>query len=293
MIKKLIEDLATDKISLASGLTQAKIIASKIKNDTLKSWIQSELNGYQDDQIPDYRVYSIQIKGDVVGSFGFHQQGVTLLLDKFGEQLGIDVYTERETMSIPMIEEAAMNADSQYIVKPFGQKFIQHLNKMMVDDPHKQLVFAGKYIAVSSFKNIIYQTKQKLIDLLLQFDEEFPDFDSKFQPTKENQEKANNIVTYHIYGGTNNTTLGVGDKVVQKDIKQTVTNDLKDLEKKLKQLLVPQDSIDDLKEIITKEKKETRGKKIMGWLGSLTGKMIEKGVELKLPELMETIQNYM
>ena len=43
MIRKIINDLACDKITLSKALTMAKIIASDIKNETFKQWIKSEL----------------------------------------------------------------------------------------------------------------------------------------------------------------------------------------------------------------------------------------------------------
>ena len=57
MIKELIRDLAYDRISLSQALTRAKLIARQIKNDTFKSWLNKELNGYEfnDDLLPEYR----------------------------------------------------------------------------------------------------------------------------------------------------------------------------------------------------------------------------------------------
>jgi len=65
MLKELIHNLANDKISLSSGLRQAKVIAKKIKNQDMLEWIDNELNGYEIDpddsnyNLPPYRIYQL------------------------------------------------------------------------------------------------------------------------------------------------------------------------------------------------------------------------------------------
>ena len=46
MIKKIINELATDSISLSKALTMSKIIASDIGSSSFKTWIKNELEGY-------------------------------------------------------------------------------------------------------------------------------------------------------------------------------------------------------------------------------------------------------
>ncbi|WCC44058.1 hypothetical protein PJW08_09595 [Tenacibaculum finnmarkense] len=57
MIHELITDIAYDRITVAQGLTRAKLIANQIKNETFKIWLSKELNGYPQDYkiLPEYR----------------------------------------------------------------------------------------------------------------------------------------------------------------------------------------------------------------------------------------------
>ena len=57
--------LATDDTaSLAVVLRKCLVLAHVLKNDRLKSWAQSELNGYEPDaELPDYRKSAAGAKG--------------------------------------------------------------------------------------------------------------------------------------------------------------------------------------------------------------------------------------
>ena len=64
--------LATDDTaSLAVVLRKCLVLAHVLKNDRLKSWAQSELNGYEPDaELPDYRKSAAGAKGNFMGGFG-------------------------------------------------------------------------------------------------------------------------------------------------------------------------------------------------------------------------------
>ena len=64
--------LATDNTAaLAVVLRKCLVLAHVLKNDRLKSWAQSELNGYGPDvELPDYRKAAAGAKGNFMGPFG-------------------------------------------------------------------------------------------------------------------------------------------------------------------------------------------------------------------------------
>jgi AbiTii len=53
MLKKLINDLARESITLNQGLTRGKLIGAQIKNDAFTKWVTQELSGYD---IHDWRL---------------------------------------------------------------------------------------------------------------------------------------------------------------------------------------------------------------------------------------------
>lgn len=295
MIDSLIEKIASNEIETATALNQAKIIASKIKNDDFKQWINHELKGYPQEflnQLPDYRIFSVQIRGDIIDQWGIPNEDILFVMDDFVKQFNIDdPYKHYERQNISTIEHAVKNAPGQFVVNPFNPKFIGMMNEVYQQvNPGVQITSVGRHIALSNLRNVIVQVNQRLLDTLLELKEEFPDFEDGFEASDKNKSKAQNIVNLNIYGGTANTNLGVGDSVIQKDI--TFTNKVEQTLNKLKELGVPDEDLTEAEQIIKSTPKTDLSKKLMTWVGKLSGKMIEKGIELKLPEIIETVQDF-
>lgn len=295
MIDSLIEKIASNEVDSPTALNQAKIIASKIKNENFKQWINYELKGYPQEflnKLPDYRIFSVQIRGDIIDQWGIPSEDILFVMDDFVKQFNIDdPYKHYERQNISTIEHAVNNAPGQFVVNPFNPKFIGMMNEVYNQaNPGVQITSVGRHIAISNLRNIVVQVKQRLLDTLLELKEEFPDFEKGFEASETNQTKAQNIVNLNIYGGTANTNLGVGESVVQKDI--TFTNKVEQTLSKLKELGVPDEDLKDAEEIVKSTPKADISKKLMTWVGKLSGKMIEKGLEMKLPEIIQTIQDF-
>ncbi len=291
MIKTLIKDLAYDSITLSQGLTRAKLLQSKLKIDELKNWLANELGGYSvKENIPEYRIFQVKIIGHFVDNFGREWRNAPLMLDELGKSLDINFYEHTEIGGIKGLEDAVSQGTGEStLMIPLGQSYVNTLAGLYrKNDPGTHLISAGKIVLPSQLRNIVDQTKQRLLDILLELQEKFPNMDDDFTPTNETREQARNIVNYYVYGGSNNTNLGVGDNVVQTDNKQTIEGNLKEFSEQLKNLNVPIEEVDSIKEIIkSKGTKESKLSKAMTWVGQLSTKMITKGVELKLPEIIE------
>lgn len=294
MIEDLIKDLAYDTISLSQGLTRTKLLQSKLKIDELKNWLTNELNGYSNQKnVPDYRIVNVKIVGHFVGPFGKEWRNVPLMLDELGKSLDINFYEHAETGSIKAIEDAVSQVTGEdTLMIPLPQGLVNQLAELYKkNDPNAYLISAGKIVLPSEFRNIVDQTKQRLLDILIDLQEKFPTMDNKFIPTKENKEQAKNIVNYYVYGNSNNTNLGVGESVVQSENKQVIKSDLKEFHKLLEKLRVPSEEIETIKEIVkSKEPKPSKLSKAMKWIGQLSTKMVTKGIELKLPEIIEATE---
>ncbi len=265
-----------------------------MKVDELKKWLSNELNGYlNESEVPKYRIFSVQIVGDFVDTFGRQAKNAPLMLQDLGKSMDINFYEHVEKGSIKTIEDA-VNASSHEssLILPFTQNMVHTLADLYRDtNADMHLISAGRIVLPSQYSNILDQTKQRLLDMLLELQEKFPDIDSNFTPTSETKEQTRSIVNYNIYGGTNNTNLGVGDNVVQSDNKQSIKIDFKDFQDKLRIAGVPDDEIQAVKEIIqSNEPKEGKFSRAMSWIGNLTKNMIAKGIELKLPDIIEATQ---
>jgi response regulator receiver domain protein (cheY-like) len=143
-------------------------------------------------------------------------------------------------------------------------------------------------INILSYKNVIDQTKNKLLDILLELDCEFPNIKNEYTINKENNDKTNNIITNNIYGNNAPINLSTGDNsnqtiVVNKNIDYS----------KIKKLGVDENDIDELKKIIseTKNDKSSLSKRVMGWLSSVTSSLSARALYDSIPKLSEYLSS--
>lgn len=208
------------------------------------------------------------------------------------KSLGIDFYEYRETGSIKSIEDAVTQSEpGSILMMPLSQDIVQSLYKIYRrNDPHTHLLTAGRIIYPSQYSVILDQTKQKLLDILFELENEFPNLSSEYAMTEENKKTVKNIVTNNIYGGTNPMNIATGDTVSQSG--NTITINLED-EQKLASLGVEKDQIEELKTIIneTAGNKESLKSKTMKWLGSVSASIGARGLYDNIPAITEFVQN--
>lgn len=283
MIKELINDLAFDRITLNQGLTRAKIISSKIGDSNFSNWIRSELNGYSSDEtLPDYRVTQCDLKA-TINDFGVLRV-IPINASALNEKIGGNVYTIHLRLDIDSLETAIRESDSDEIIFKMPHKLVQNLSAMT----RTQLIDAGKEVQKSQLRYIISQTKQRLIDTLIQLNETFPDFENNFITSPENQEKVQNIINNHIYGENVNTNIGIGENITQRIDSKITKQLLNDVEKLG---IDDPELLNELEQISNEKNKESRFKRVTSWIGKMTKFAIEKGIEPQVPLIIEKINN--
>lgn len=288
MIKQLIEDLTYGKITLSQALTRAKIIAYKLNNNDFKEWITCELSGYDSKELPNYRIIKCEVFVEINNPYRGIQTipfDVTNLDKDLNEN---SFYKMNIVQSIPTLENGLKKdeqSDFGYEYLPIG---LVQLLKNMVEDG-ENITAVKRRIYFSEIRYIIELTKQKLLDILLQLHDTFPNLENEFNNSSQNTDKVQNIITHNVYGGHSNTNIGIGENITQ-----TLTDNSK-VEKfieDIKKMGIEDEDIKQAQEILTNEKdKVTLGKKMMTWVGKVSTKAIEKGIELQLPLLIEKLHD--
>ena len=64
MYNEILSGLTTTSYPLEDILLKLKVLAHKLKNKELTDFVNSELNGYEDD-VPSYRIYNGHLTGTV------------------------------------------------------------------------------------------------------------------------------------------------------------------------------------------------------------------------------------
>lgn len=289
MIKQLIEDLTFDKISLSQALTRAKIIAYKIKNNDFKEWLVGEISGgYKGRELPKYRIIQCDIYAEAAIPF----QGTRTIpmdLSSLKDLAGDYSFNEmRITQSIGTLELGqSQSGNNQFGYDYFSMDLTNKLKKMTEDGDN--IIAIKRRIQLSQIEYILEQTKQRLLDTLLELNEKFPNLENDFVDSSVNNQKVQNIITQNIYGNNSNSNIGVGE-----NINQSIVSDqkLEELIKELEKLGIDSEQTGELKTIIQQDNKKSIGKKVLTWIGNLSTKAIEKGIELQIPTIIEKLQEF-
>ncbi len=294
MIKELITDLAFDKITLNQALTRAKLIAGMIKNETFKQWLSKELSGYtfEDPLLPEYRLIFAEITLTAEFPFGrFHSFPV--ILGEREDKLDKLLNFHRVIEPISVIEYNILEIKEGTATIHLNGGAVHMVSKLYNEQVRSQggVIRSGKrIIGKNQLVNIVELTKQKLIDILQELEEEFPDLETKYVMNEDNKEKAQNIITNNIYGNNNPLNVAAGENINQGNITQTIT--INEIEK-LKDLGVEEIAIEELKKIDEENPKgspERKGK-IMSWISSVSASFVSRGLYDNIPHLVEFVGN--
>ena len=298
MIKELLHELVQEEISLSKALTKSKLISMEIDNQTFKEWLNKELNGYdfEDPALPSYRkIYSPL---SLVATMPGNKEIIYPIIgpkDLNEEQKKIlNIHQALEPISLIEIQiQNLEETTGQINLKPelieILKGFLSKREIVQIQLYQGQITRGHRDIGKLHLNQIIELTKQKLIDTLADFSKEFPDLMDNFKPSQENNEKVQNIVNNHIYGGTNAMNTALGLNVTQKDNSIIINQSTRE---KLEKLGVEEEDIIELAEIVKNENGDKKGfgDNIFDWLGKVSASIAAKGLYENIPELTEFVR---
>ncbi len=299
MIKELITDLAGDKITLSQALTRSKIIAFKINNDTLKNWIKKESEGYvfDDELLPEYR--KVHSEMNLIAQFTGGEEKIIPFKTPEGTPKNVldTIYFHQILESISIVElqlGESGRPENGRITLP--NEMMEMIKSTLPKPLIMQITMVGgvidklqRKINTVHYHNIIIQTKNKLLDILLELEAEFPNLENDYIMSDENNSKANNIITNNIYGGNTPINIATGNNNTQTN-SISIENINFD---RLKELNVEEKEIEELKSILS-ESQDDKSKfpsKVMGWLSSVTSSLMARGLYDNIPQITEFAQS--
>ena len=197
LLDRLIADIVEDKVPLAQALSRSKVVAFRLKDESLSRWIAQELLGYEAEAVlPSYRRLKCSVIGKQVGPFGAEQiLPMSIAEPMIAERLNY----VRIVQSVSVLEESIAKAEGPFGVTPLPIELVMMLSRGL-DIPHPwQLVEVHQRIQFSELGHIINITKQKLIDTLLILDEAFPKFDDGLSGSHEGNARVFSEIRSLIY----------------------------------------------------------------------------------------------
>jgi hypothetical protein len=273
---KLVDEIITlassDSGSVSTLLRKCLVLAHTLRNDRLKHWAESELNGYHgEEDIPDYRKTSAAAKGLFLGPMGSYLQDQPIPPGALKEEHR--AWAESAALNQPIAAYENAPRESNFVLE-------WPANLTVV---YQKTFFNGRYVLNRAWLEIpssvvigfVDTIKTRVLRFALELREELAE--AKDDPSELPKERVDqNVITY-IFGGTN--AIGSRDFVQQGNI-HIHTGEWKALADALKQHLgVPAPGISELKSSLDEDAKDapppSLGTRTANWLktlGKATGK---------------------
>lgn len=214
--EELINGLTNSETPLQDIFLKLKILACKLQNETLTKFVDLELNGYDDKNIPRYRWIKGMLMATVSNGYYTHKNYrlPTYHLKKYKLQ-NLEICKMGESIGA-LVEYANRQEDN--LCKIIPPEFFNYFNELLEDTYCIQRIHIP--ISRGNIKGILTSIRSKILDLILGIEKELNvnGLEGLFNnPTKEEQNKANKIVnnfihnTFNSYGeSTQNTKIELG-----------------------------------------------------------------------------------
>jgi AbiTii len=250
LLDEIIEILSDEKGSLNNTLLKTKVLLHSIGRKDLATWVTSELKGYSDENVPEYRVVTAEVHGHVT-SYTWQANNYVLPIMHLTKQQRKNLTESRCTMSIGSIEDSIKGHKEKgtKLVRSLPPEFGALFQKVLTPGTH---VFSSWCeINMVGVENILSEVRSRLLDFAL----ELRDVVGIDVPEKDLAAKAANVDTERLFTtavyGTGNTII-IGSQNIQ-----TITNEKDDLEGLLTlvgRLGFQQGELDGLRQAILEDK---------------------------------------
>lgn len=277
LINEIRDNIINENVSLSAALRKAKVLASILRDEEFKEWVNHELNGYPDgSEIPDYRKLPVQITGTFSGPFGSGAKGVSVPIMKMGEDFQKRFGNAILNHGVRELE-AMTESESGSLEHRWPGEAVAFWN--MEYEAEMNLIGASSHFSVSAVQGVIDTIKNRLLDFILELTEIDPDIqDSEEAISKLPEDKVRNVFNYTIYGDHN---VVAGGKKVTQNVEQVVPqNDTDELVSYFQGLGVSQEDTEELVKAIEVDEEPDEGnfgKNVQSWIGKMITKA-SKGV---------------
>ena len=277
LLNEIQTDAVDGKIDLESLLRKCRILASRLKHNGLKHWVQAELDGYSDGaELPDYRrLGSFHCFGHFSGPWQSRARNApipgTCIPDEFRDSLTqVEVRDGVGAIADLIGNSSAGNITHLWPAEAgmlFGRKIYANM----------QLIQGWVEIPRSGMVGILSTIRNRVLNFALEIEASDPSAgeSSQIGPTIS-QSAVTQIFHTNIYGNVGN--VASGNRIQQITITDITAGNLQSLEAYLKQLGISNGDIKNLAKAIGSDPQPTAskfGRKVAQWLG----KMVQRAAE--------------
>lgn len=277
--------LATDdSASLAVVLRQCLVLAHVLKNDRLKSWAQSELNGYESDaELPDYRKSAAGAKGNFMGGFGAALNNFVIppqLLDEGDRRHGQYVLLNQAVASYEDLLK--LPAAKGTLTLHWSNSMIGYYMNRLPMSGNLQLVDAWQEIPRSAITQLLDTVRNRALSLALELKDEVGDDDMALkQLSQTSTEKVEKTVIQQIFQGT--VYLASENASMQIQNNTLIPGDWNQLAKILNSAGIAPTAVHELSKEIAADKTPAGsplGTRVLDWIKKQAPNVVSGGVKI-------------
>lgn len=229
LIKELQSDILNQEVNLSSILRKAKVLATNIKNEEMKKWIDSELNGYKSDykKIPEYRIGHSDIYGDFINSFGIKMNNMQIPIFKLHEtfkNINNEVILTRGIRNL----ESLLESDEKKFKKLLPSDVVTILSNRIYEN--FTCLQAWKSMDRGQIEQVLDIVRNRLLNFVLELQEMYPEINKSEDAIFKIPNDAMNSVFNNFIIGNNNIVSGGSNidkssqiNTVNKNIAQTTS----------------------------------------------------------------------
>lgn len=204
-----IQDAAIDSsIDLPTLLRKCKVLAARLGNDDLKLWIDRELSGYENrEDLPEYRILSVNSKGHFGGPFGSGLRNADIPLscfpEDFREILGYSYFTQ----PIAAMASLVANGKSGTLQEPWNPDLVAHFGQRIYEN--MVCMQAWKVIPTSALVAALDTVRTRILNFALEIEAQNPAAGEAMANEKPvPQETVQHIFNTYITGDVQNLASG-------------------------------------------------------------------------------------
>jgi hypothetical protein len=275
LLREIQADATNNDVPLETLLRKCRILASRLKNDEFKDWIQSELDGYRNGkELPDYRKMHGHCFGHFSGPFGSGLKNAPIPERNIPDDVR-DMLTHIQMRNGIGAIEHLLQSEGGNLHYPwpadtsamFGSQIYQNMQMMQAWTDVPKNFIAG----------ILSTVRNRVLNFALEIEAQNPEAgEAPAGSTPIPQSHVSQIFNTYVYGNAGNVASGNGNQqIVNFTINQ---GDLKALEKCLTEQGVEKDDVEDLKTAIKSEPDlagESFGPKVSSWIGKMISKTVD------------------
>jgi hypothetical protein len=268
-INIIIEELVNPEYKLSETILKVKILESRVKSEKLKTWVEDEINGYNDKEVPEYRDLDVGLFGDLIQDRGFSgiltSKAVPLPTEHLPEEIKEIIRKTPLRVSISELEDMSKSKEDFKIDIPYS--LFPYFRQGLANNWN--LSAAWRLVPKSKIQGILTKIKSKLIDFLTEISEEMGENENlSILKGKHQVDHIFDHTIGKVSGRTVNISIGsdnlqqmnvgkhstsnvaVGNNInqsISQDFKQEIGDFLKLLEDKLDQISLDQNDKEDIR----------------------------------------------